>query len=223
MSVPPHRHGLVLTLSLLLLAGCGRSTTAIKPSVNDDRYARLAHEVFSETNRLRAGPGAYVATLQDIIRRMTGNIYQPLDSDVGIVTNEGKSAVTEAVAALGRQKPLRELTWSDELAALARAHVLDTGAKGLVSHNSSTGRGFSERVAGVVVQGKFSAAAENISYGYGNGRDVVAQLLVDDGVPGRGHRTNLLKPQLSHSGVACGHHRQYGHMCVAIYGVDDRE
>ncbi len=222
MPTQQHRRGVVLILSLLVLAGCGSSTAAVKPSENDDRYARLAQEVFRETNRLRAKPGAYATILQDVIRRMTGNVYHPLDSDVGIVTNEGASAVTEAVASLGRQKALMELKWSDELAALARAHVLDTGAKGLVSHNSSTGRRFSERVAGVVVKGKFTSAAENISYGYGNGRDVVAQLLVDDGVPGRGHRTNLLKPQLSHSGVACGYHSQYGHMCVAIYGEDNR-
>lgn len=211
------KRGAVVAMSLVILAGCVSSHTPAKRSINEERYSLLARDVFNETNTLRTDPEAYVAILKNITKRMSGKIYRPLNSEVGIITNEGVSAVNEAIKVLNKQKPLRKLTWSDELAKLARAHVDDTGTKGLVGHDSSSGRSFSDRVASVIVRGKFASGAENLSYGYSNGRDVVSQLFVDDGVPGRGHRTNLLNRQLTHTGVACGYHRQYGHMCTAIY------
>ncbi len=214
-----YKRVVAVALSLVFLSGCGSSNTAVRPSIDEDQYERLARHVFNETNKLRSAPGAYVKVLKDITGRMSGDVYYPLDSKVGVVTNEGPSAVNEAIAVLRKQKALGKLTWSDELAVLARAHVDDTGEKGLVGHESSAGRSFSERVASVIVRDKFSAGAENIAYGYSNGRDVVSQLFVDDGVPDRGHRTNLLKRQLSHTGVACGYHSRYGHMCVAIYAA----
>lgn len=210
------KNKIVFTLMLMMFAGCGNSNP-VKPSESHDQYERLAREVFVETNKLRTDPDAYRKILEEITHRMSGNVYQPLDSKVGIETNEGASAVYEAADVVRKQKALRTLKWSAELAVLARAHVVDTGAKGLVSHESSTGSTFSERVESVIGRDKFSTVAENLSYGYSNGRDVVSQLFVDDGVPGRGHRDNLLKKELSHTGVACGYHSEYGHMCVAIY------
>lgn len=47
------------------------------------------------------------------------------------------------------------------------------------------------------------SAGENIagSYPKPTARDIVIQLLVDEGIPGYGHRSNLLDPQWTH--VAC--------------------
>lgn len=208
---------IVTAVALVTSAGCVSGHAPVKKTVNEDQYHLLARDVFEETNTLRANPAAYVAILGNITKRMSGKVYHPIDSDVGIITNEGASAVNEAIKVLRKQSPLRKLKWSEELAQLARAHITDTGAKGLVGHDSSSGRSFSDRVSGVIVRGKFSSGAENLSYGYSNGRDVVSQLFVDDGVPGRGHRTNLLNHQLTHTGVACGYHSRYGHMCAAIY------
>ncbi len=209
---------IVLSIVLMIFAGCGNSNP-VKPSFPNENYTRLAREVFTETNKLRAEPKAYQKILENVVYRMSGKVYHPLDSKVGIETNEGASAVHEAVDVLRKQKSLRKLKWSAELADLARAHVADTGTRGIVSHESSTGSTFSERVESVIGRDKFSAVAENLSYGYSNGRDVVSQLFIDDGVPGRGHRDNLLNMELSHTGVACGYHSGYGHMCVAIYAA----
>lgn len=209
-------------LLLALLAGCGGGGTAVKPDGGQTDYGALAQAVFAETNRMRADPPAYAGVVEQALGRMSGTIYYPLGSEIGIQTREGPAAMREAIAALKKQKKLPALQWSDELTGLARAHVGDTGRHGLTGHDSSDGRSFKLRVAAVMGAGRFSASAENLAYGYRHGRDVVVQLLVDDGVPGRGHRKNLFKHELNASGVACGPHKTYRHMCVAIYGYDDR-
>ena len=66
----------------------------------------------------------------------------------------------------------------------------------------------------ITVPNTFMATAEAISYGYQNPRDVVRQLIVDDGVQGRGHRKVLFDSLLRFAGVGCGPHRVYGAMCV---------
>jgi len=43
---------------------------------------------------------------------------------------------------------------------------------------------------------------------------VVRELIIDSGVPSRGHRRNIFYPPLDAAGVACGPHRQYANMCV---------
>jgi uncharacterized protein YkwD len=57
-------------------------------------------------------------------------------------------------------------------------------------------------------------SAENISYGYDDARDVVRQLIIDSGVPTRGHRHNIFGGAYRLAGVACGPHRAYGAMCT---------
>ena len=53
-----------------------------------------------------------------------------------------------------------------------------------------------------------------ITYGSNTAEEVVAQLVVDDGVPDRGHRRLLYDPALRYAGVSCGPHPGYGTMCV---------
>lgn len=55
---------------------------------------------------------------------------------------------------------------------------------------------------------------ENIAYGPNDGRDVVLRLIVDDGVPGRGHRANIFSPDFRLAGVACGPHPALRTVCV---------
>lgn len=208
----------ILTAIFLFLAGCTVSHEPVSTKGAGAEHAgELARGVFRETNRLRANPADYAAVLESILDRISGSIYYPLNSEVGVRMREGAPVVREAIAAIKRESPLSQLTWSEPLTRVARAHVLDTGPKGIVSHASSSGESLGERLSGVMEQEGFTTVAENISYGYDDARDVVAQLFIDDGVPGRGHRKNLLKPKLNYTGVACGEHKRYRQMCVAIY------
>ena len=203
----------------LVIASCAADKMSGEPAPAAPRaeYRKLEREVFAETNRLRANPVAYGKVLEGVLERMSGGIYYPRNSDIGIKTKEGEKAVKEALAVLVGKSALANLMWSEELAELARKHVNDTGPKGLVGHDNSKGEGFSERVSAVIESGKISFSSENLAYGYSSAEDIVSQLIIDDGVPGRGHRKNMLEEQINYTGVGCGYHRQYGHMCAAIY------
>ena len=48
--------------------------------------------------------------------------------------------------------------------------------------------------------------------------EVVRQLIVDDDVPGRGHRKALFAAEMRYAGIACGPHRTYRVMWVADLG-----
>jgi uncharacterized protein YkwD len=132
-------------------------------------------------------------------------------------TEEGPAAVRKAIAALRSRRRAPSLRWSKGLAAAAADHVRDQGPIGGLEHrgtDQSSPGGRANR-HGRWVRG----VAENIAYGENPAREVVIQLLVDDGVTDRGHRENLLNPGWGAAGVACGPHRRYRQMCVMDYAV----
>jgi uncharacterized protein YkwD len=51
-----------------------------------------------------------------------------------------------------------------------------------------------------------------MAYGVMNPRDVVMSLIIDDGVPSRGHRENTLNPKFSCSGVGAAPHAKFNHV-----------
>jgi uncharacterized protein YkwD len=132
-------------------------------------------------------------------------------------TEEGPAAVREAITVLRARRPVPELRWSKGLAAAAADHVKDQGPIGGLEHRGTDGSNPARRAER---RGRWiTAMAENIAYGDNPARQVVIQLLVDDGVPDRGHRTNILDPRWGAEGVACGPHREYRQICVMDYAV----
>lgn len=63
-------------------------------------------------------------------------------------------------------------------------------------------------------------SGENVSYGNDNGEEVIMQLMVDDGVSSRGHRTNIFKKDFKVGANYSGSHKQYNFMTVLNYGGD---
>jgi uncharacterized protein YkwD len=60
-------------------------------------------------------------------------------------------------------------------------------------------------------------SSEDITYGSFEARQIVISLLIDDGVPNRGHRENILNPCSRYAGVSHGGHPSYETMCVIDY------
>lgn len=108
---------------------------------------------------------------------------------------------------MNNQAPLPALSWSDVLWNACRVHVLDQGPLGTTGHTGSDGSSFSDRIArfGTVV----GASGENLGYGDFSPIEQVLSLLIDDGVPSRGHRTNLFSPNFTQIGNYIGPHKRY--------------
>lgn len=165
----------------------------------------LDQAVLREVNFARMHPAQYARELARTAMRGGPEGY----SEIG---NEDEGAVEEAMAFLERQKPLPPLKASDGLAAAARAHALSQGRTWQVGHVSPNGSTLSERLHAHGVWA--GLAAEDISYGYVDPHEVVRQLIVDSGVPDRGHRQNIFGAHYQAAGVACAPHREYRTMCV---------
>jgi len=93
----------------------------------------------------------------------------------------------------GVEAPLR---WSANLAAVAAAQSNDMAALNHMSHRDSQNRTLAERLAAMGY--RFSAAAENVAYGY-DSLDAVVQAWVES----EGHCENLMNAKVAEFGLAC--------------------
>lgn len=175
--------------------------------------SRFEAAVFAELNRFRADPDAYSDVLRSYRPRFEGRLLIAEEgSEIDIMTNEGVAAVDEAIRDLRGQKPLPRLAYSETLARAAADHVAVQSRSGAVGHYTN-GRGPGERV---IARGGGRYISEVITYGHHSPEGVIHQLLIDDGVPGRGHRHSLLAADRRYAGVACGYHPVHRTMCVII-------
>ncbi len=175
-----------------------------------DPASEQGQRVLDEINLARAKPKAYAAYLRPWLDRFGGKLLK-LEGEIDLVTVEGRPAVAEAVAFMESAKPLPPLSWSEGLHLAAMEHVLEqaNGATGHAGKRGSTPFDRMERY------GRWEeTAGEAISYGPVDPRRVVLNLLVDDGVPGRGHRKSLFNAEFRTAGAALGSHATYGHLCV---------
>lgn len=158
----------------------------------------VAAQVLAELNLARTQPALYAQFVGDHAANGRGRA--------------SKSAVREAVAFLRKAQPLAALEWSDAISRAALAHVLDSGARGRTGHGGTRGQSPWQRMARF---GQWTGrAAENISYGVSDARGIVIQLIIDEGVPGRGHRRNIFGSGFRLAGIATGGHARFRTMCV---------
>ncbi|RYD47692.1 MAG: CAP domain-containing protein [Sphingomonadales bacterium] len=175
----------------------------------------LTREIVAEINFARTEPRRYAERLRvyrDLFQGKT--VYYPGNS-TGLMTQEGVSAVNEAIRFLEKQAPLEPIEASPLLARAAADHVWEQGPRGETGHYSKDGSNPRDRVQR---RGGGNYVAEVITYGPPSAVEVVRQLIVDDAVPGRGHRKTLFAAEMRFAGIACGPHRIYRVMCVAEFG-----
>lgn len=79
--------------------------------------------------------------------------------------------------------------------------------------------GHGDLVARINQYGTYRAIAENLAFGFVNPTDILATLIIDSGVPSRGHRKNIFNCTYDQIGVGYGSHRQYDSETVMIFAT----
>lgn len=175
----------------------------------------LETAVLDEINFARTRPRDYAERLRTYRRFFKGKVVWYPGNPDGLQTAEGVRAVDEAIAFLERQQPLPPIEPAPLLAHAARDHVRAQGPTGATGHISADGANPRTRVQR---RGGGAYVAEVITYGPPSATEVVRQLIIDDAVPGRGHRKTLFADEMRYAGIACGPHTAYRVMCVADLG-----
>lgn len=174
-----------------------------------------------EINLVRAAPTAYIPIVEEVLEdieadsiRLSAMISETIRKTVTeengreVVTvdttynnyyNSRVTAIRELLIELERAEPMRELIPNERLFMAAKKHGEKQARFRYIDHMGSDGTWPLDRMrkeAGWIRDGN-----ENIARGKGEPRDIVLQLLIDSGVPSRGHRKNILNPEWEY--VSC--------------------
>lgn len=182
-------------------------------------------EMIYEINRVRSNPKSYLQYIQPMLAEAkqtlsrygkgaknysltyrteteNGREQKTIDTTWHYINEEEVKALTSLVNDLKKLKKLSVLQPDSGIYNAAKKHAADQDAHDWqLLHTGSDGSQPWDRIT------KYSPAMsfgnENIAGRSGTpaAREIVIQLLVDSGIPGYGHRDNLLDPQWTH--VAC--------------------
>jgi uncharacterized protein YkwD len=111
------------------------------------------------------------------------------------------------IGQLNSQKNAQPLKYGLWLSIMAKVHAVKSGIKGRTGHQNF------ERRLWLTMQFR-KGAAENCAYGLLHPLDIVIALLIDEGIPGVGHRKNILDPKFKRIGVGFSRHKTFGTNCV---------
>ncbi len=186
---------------------------AVLNTAADAHYLSSAEkELILEINKMRSDPARYA---RQYILPLAQNYNRKIlhyPGDKPLRTREGVPALYECVRVMKKQPALPLLFPRRGLAKAARDHLNDQSRTGETGHRGSDKSGFRERIERY---GSWEGRiAENIAYGGTSARQIIIYLLIDDGIPGRGHRKNFLNPAFKTVGVARGSHPSYPGMSV---------
>ncbi|MFW5707928.1 MAG: CAP domain-containing protein [Bacteroidota bacterium] len=134
-------------------------------------------------------------------------------------TREGIEAVRELYLELLETEPLPLFYPSKGMSKAAADHAMYMKRTGTASHEGKGGAGARVNRYGKWIKG----LAENLAWGISNSHETVVNLMIDDGVGGRGHRRNILSPEYTKIGVAIDKHPRMTISYVMKYAVDFEE
>ena len=205
---------IVIATSILLAIAPANA----KDDVADVNYlAPLEQEIVRELNLARTDPKTYASFIKAWLPYLDGDLLR-LPDRTPVRTKEGGRALKAAIRFLEDAKATHELEPMEGMSLGAKDHVNDLGPTGGTGHRGSDGTTGGDRINRYGKWGAFTA--ENICYGSDTAREIVMRLIIDDGVPERGHRTNIFNRYYYVVGVACGPHDIYGTMCVINFAGD---
>jgi Cysteine-rich secretory protein family len=109
------------------------------------------------------------------------------------------SSASSLIADLKAQSELPLMAPKENLLKASRIHAVDLSKQNRISHSSSDGRSFRQRMEAA---GVTTCAGENILEGKSDALKAVILLLIDEGVPDKGHRKSLLNSRFNLMGCS---------------------
>lgn len=196
---------------------------ALDTAKNINTLSPLEKDVILEMNKVRSNPRKYAERyIRPRLKLYRGKHYC-MPNNVMMMTQEGEAAVNECLSVLAGAEAVGLLSPVKGLWMAAWDHATDQGATGNIGHTGNDGSTPEKRIMrhGTFI-GDISGYGENIAYGLDTGREIVCGLLIDDGVPDRGHRINTLQKSFTQTAASCGPHPCYGVVCVITFAVGFR-
>jgi uncharacterized protein YkwD len=113
-----------------------------------------------------------------------------------IAAEKNKSSYHKSLyKTLKTMQPVGLYYYDEEMYQFAKCFAKEMGKWGIVGHTRKK-----------CPKGNF---AECCAYGSDTGKEIVLQLLIDQGVPGLGHRVTLLSPNFTKMGASIQKHKTY--------------
>lgn len=213
---------LVLFLVFIFLTGSPERFQEEKPwpaelnTAKDAAYlSNLEKEVIHELNKVRSNPKRYAEEYMEDLRASFEGKTFIYPGHTPINTTEGVFPLNECIEILKKTEIKSTLQPAEGLSRAAYFLSEDQskhGGIGHISRNGSTPKSRIERYGHWDI-----CTSEDITYGSFEARQIVISLLIDDGVPDRGHRKNILNECSHFVGVSFGGHPSYQSMCVIDY------
>lgn len=178
----------------------------------------IERQVLLELNKVRNNPRRFAEEYMEELRAsFEGKVYT-YPGRTPVNTKEGVSPLNECIQILKETDPIPILYPAEGLAQAAFLLADDQQKHGGIGHISKNGSAPQNRIKRY---GNWDiCSGEDITYGSFEAREIVIALLIDDGVPDRGHRKNVLSSCFHFAGIAYGGHPTYQSMCVIDYAGD---
>ncbi len=185
----------------------------LNTAANATYLSPIEKEIILEINRFRSDPAKYANDyIAPLSKHYNNKLLKYPGEKISIRTQEGVKALYECVSELQKATPKPIMYPNKALTKAASDHQKDQTKTGKTGHTGSDNSTLKERIERY---GKWQVRiAENIAYGNTSARQILIFLLIDDGVKSRGHRKNMLNPDLKVVGVSFGKHPVYRTMCV---------
>ncbi len=161
--------------------GADNNTDIGKSSMTDEEQ-----NMVKEINLMRSNPKAYIPYVKAYIDNMKKEGGWGAD----YIAQE-EAAANELIAELEKLGPLSQLKAKEDLYQVAKQHGDDLKGMGNVTHTGSNGSSPFDRIRKGT---DLSDGNENLVGGLNTVRESVITLLIDNGIPNRGHRKTLLNP-----------------------------
>ncbi len=170
-----------------------RTSAGINTAAGEAYMTGREKEMIKEINLIRSNPKGYIP----IVEKFREQLKQTDFVDPNQINME-MEAVNSLVSELSALEPLSILKPRQVLHNTAKNHGLELKSNNRTGHNGMNGSWPWDRIQ--KDDPEAGPSGENLVGGVPGVRDAVLTLLVDTGIPGYGHRKNLLDPRWEYVG-----------------------